>query len=423
MSSSSAIEILVEPLQSSFFAGEPLTVHITFTNTLRLPATGPSRLSSSSRGHRSSLSLAGPPPTVPLPRSRTPTGPEVKTAVASIFDLSSTPKPSLPVRRGLIGKPPSSPSSSPPRASSSSDAGLYGSRRLPRQGHRKNVYSIAPGAVEDMSSVLAAERQNVDLGRQRVTSSNGAQLSGKGELFSGCDSARLTSLTRYRTVPPSIREEGTGSDETDKQYAVYSSSIPASPSSRRSSLLSQSSTLSFHDHDFDISTPRTSVDFYNLGRGSNDSMDSVVRDQFTDFARRPSRRSSIISSSGQDFPYSVDNSFLPLSKLDAATQTLLWTFAHFEGQFEVDEGLIKPGEFVAVKQALFGERGGMVGGGSMAANEKSRGWLWDSGGSLEERRNRALGDRSTPILKSRPSILGVDIRLKPGEKKTCEFSF
>jgi hypothetical protein len=438
-SSSSAIEILVEPIQSAFFAGEPLTVHVTFKNTLPSPpsATPPAgpyhRLYANGRGHRSALSLAAPPQTVPLPRSRTPGGAEIKTAVASILGTDDE-RGALPTRQGLVGKPPpGSPPSTPRRSSPSSDAaGLYGTpRRTPsRQGHRKNVYSIAPGGVEDMSSVLAAERQTVDVGHIRKVSSNGSPLSGKGAHVSFVG-PECTQVDRSEpAVPPSIREEGAGpeSERGEHQYALASS-----PSARRSSFLSQPSpsTVSPSDLEFDSSTPRTSVDFYNLGQGANDTMDSVMRDGVTDSMRRPSRRrsSSIVSMSGYDLsspsPSSSSatvNGYSPpqSNRPDAATQTLLWTFAHFEGQFEVDESLIKPAEFIAVKHALFGERGGMVGGGSMGGEDKSKSWLGDTRGSLEERRNRALGDRSVPILRAPPSILGVDIRLRPGEKKTCE---
>jgi hypothetical protein len=44
-----------------------------------------------------------------------------------------------------------------------------------------------------------------------------------------------------------------------------------------------------------------------------------------------------------------------------------------------------------------------------------------AGGSLEERRNRAMNDKNYPVFSSPPSILAVDLTLEPGECKTCEF--
>ncbi|KAJ7199627.1 Rgp1-domain-containing protein [Mycena pura] len=111
----SAVRIVVTPSQSSYFAGEPFSVTVTFTNT-RSPDPGPSRAVSQPRSHRrnahsiSSAPIARPPTSPGTPR--TP-----HTAVPQ------TPPPrrnrdEKPARKGLIGRTPSSsPTSTSPPAS------------------------------------------------------------------------------------------------------------------------------------------------------------------------------------------------------------------------------------------------------------------------------------------------------------------
>jgi len=138
-----------------------------------------------------------------------------------------------------------------------------------------------------------------------------------------------------------------------------------------------------------------------------------------------------------------------------STIALLWAFAHLEGSFEVDETLIKPNEFLEVKQLLAGGVGGVGMGGGTLERGKNEGkgggrggwknWLWgtsasegkDRGGgkenesvsngadavgaaSLEERKEKAVKDKSVPIFSCPPSILAVDLVLEPGESKTCK---
>lgn len=228
---------------------------------------------------------------------------------------------------------------------------------------------------------------------------------------------------------------------------------------------------------------RDSVDFYRLGR--NDTMDSVVRDTVTDYANsrnhgqtgRPGlgrRKSSVSSTAGwisngstplhtpstatfERFP-----SLLPPSALGGwdpkhpdfipGTETLLWSFARLEGLFEVEESLIRPNEFIAVKKVLYAPGGGSISGGGIGGgvldveSNKGKGWVnWllgvsdeddasgrelssgaaareaGGGGSLEERRARAMLDKTIPTLSTPPSILAVNMRLEPGESRTCEF--
>lgn len=134
------------------------------------------------------------------------------------------------------------------------------------------------------------------------------------------------------------------------------------------------------------------------------------------------------------------------------TLSILWAFAHLEGSFVVDESLIKPAEFLEVKRLLVGGAGGVgVGGGTLEERKTGggwRSWLWgggagtagsglgagqgglgggdeaaSGGASLEERKRKAIEDRSVPMLSCPPSILGVDVVLKPGESKSCALPF
>jgi hypothetical protein len=119
------------------------------------------------------------------------------------------------------------------------------------------------------------------------------------------------------------------------------------------------------------------------------------------------------------------------------TLSLLWAFAHLEGSFEVDESLIKPAEFMEVKRLIAGGLAGVgVGGGTLEERRETggwKGWLWGSkpaegderrgAASLEERKDKAIKDKSVPTFSCPPSILGVDLVLEPGQSKSCTSSF
>ncbi|KAJ7470483.1 Rgp1-domain-containing protein, partial [Mycena latifolia] len=104
-----AVRIVVTPSQSSYFAGEPFSVTITFTNT-RSPDPGPSRALSHSNAHRRnahSISSA--------PLARPPTSPGTpRTPRTAVPPLPSRPSRDGNLRRkGLIGRTNVSPTESP----------------------------------------------------------------------------------------------------------------------------------------------------------------------------------------------------------------------------------------------------------------------------------------------------------------------
>lgn len=118
---------------------------------------------------------------------------------------------------------------------------------------------------------------------------------------------------------------------------------------------------------------------------------------------------------------------------------LLWSFAHLEGTFEVDDALIKPAEFIETKKSLIAGFGSGLGGGTLendgAGSTGWKSWIWGgagkeiekaglekgkrAGATLEERKINTMRERSIPTFSSPPSILGVDLILAPAESKTC----
>ncbi|KAI6153006.1 Rgp1-domain-containing protein [Pisolithus tinctorius] len=101
----SAIRVQVTPSQASYFAGEPFTVTITFTNT-RTPESPRARSSNSSNTHRrgshsiSSAPLARPPTSPGIPRPSTGIPPTTVTAIARTPNNGHD----LPTRKRLIGQ-------------------------------------------------------------------------------------------------------------------------------------------------------------------------------------------------------------------------------------------------------------------------------------------------------------------------------
>lgn len=224
-----------------------------------------------------------------------------------------------------------------------------------------------------------------------------------------------------------------------------------------------------------VTTPRQSMDFrnnrpgadsfYNLGE--NSTMESVLREDLTQFSRMGPNGTSISpsqSSSGGQVSAQENRDQTARSDIE----NVLWTFAQFGGQFQVDESLIKPGEFEQVKQRLAGLIGGgiatqlggqlghngptAIGGGELGApseglegeeRKSSEGWgsylrnvLSSGAGSknssiapqhrrkgstLLDTRQKTLSSRSIPILSNPPSMIAVDLELAPGQSRSYTF--
>ena len=95
-SGDSGVRVLVTPSQSSYFAGEPFAVTITFTNT-RSSQSGPSRPHTHKRGAHSISSA---------PLARPPTSPG--TPRTSVTPVLSQPRgrEDVSTRKGLVGRSP-----------------------------------------------------------------------------------------------------------------------------------------------------------------------------------------------------------------------------------------------------------------------------------------------------------------------------
>lgn len=92
----SPIRVVVTPSQSSYFAGEPFSVTITFTNT-RSPEAGPSKPSplTHKRGAHSISSA---------PLARPPTSPGTPRSANTPSLLKTQAQTDVPRRKGLVGK-------------------------------------------------------------------------------------------------------------------------------------------------------------------------------------------------------------------------------------------------------------------------------------------------------------------------------
>ena len=259
---------------------------------------------------------------------------------------------------------------------------------------------------------------------------------------------------------------------------VPSNNYPYSSGSRaRLSTLSLASDGSGSEEDADdedegVQRGGAGNGFYGMGK--NETMDSVDEAKYDLHARPPVARRLFSTPSaaspnglappprpsvrGHERNRSISYGNAPTSSSPALTHppntiVLLWAFAHLEGSFEVDESLIKPAEFLEVKRLLVGGTGGVgLGGGTLEERKTGGGWRdwfgWGGGGgggggkgggraptpaassddlrggaaSLEERKKKVIEERAVPILSCPPSILAVDLVLKPGESKTCKRS-
>ncbi|KAG6807999.1 hypothetical protein H0H92_005735, partial [Tricholoma furcatifolium] len=154
LDASGSVHVVVTPSQSSFFAGEPFSVTVTFTNT-RSPEAGPSR-SAHAHSHKrnahsiSSAPLARPPTSPGLPPARTPAH------VPSVHITPNSPSADAPpaaVRRGLIGKVPPAPGLGKPKEQGKDDTELpelleQRRKRLLAKSKSLSV-SIGPHEVEE----------------------------------------------------------------------------------------------------------------------------------------------------------------------------------------------------------------------------------------------------------------------------------
>lgn len=287
------------------------------------------------------------------------------------------------------------------------------------------------------------------------------------------DRSQVTHNNRSSTVPPAIEEEAPSpsfdsapslppsntSTPSTSAASLFSPPGPAAPNPNspygqqpsddptgRSSTFSLGDGADGSDYDpTDSTNALPTSGFYGVGQ--NDTMESIAREGLEDWTHRtttqgaPTLHGSYSAgptvstfgarrSASEPMGGAGRNAFLHPPN----TISILWSFAHLEGTFEVEESLIKPAEFVEVKRALLGGAGtGMgMGGGTLEENPGGGGWRnWLFGGeqgrglgaSWEERKRYTMKEKTVPTFSSPPSILGIDLVLEPGQTKSCEFPF
>lgn len=502
----SSLRVSIKPQQSSFFAGEEFICTITFTNTnpkvthtQPIPQTStfssdpfsdsdndprprhngdrtpfPHRRVVSSapfrNAHAKSKSvdvrslLTSQPPSDPSssseqPLQSRPNGPKANRAKALLRHLDGHV---MPERKRLIGVPASDAPSSPiphsawlfptnvappaPQHSKSTSVSISrGSERTglglglpPQPQHQPRLPSpsTSPAHIDrkdpqsPFDSKHGPESQDTTPTKSRMSSLNIARKA----------SSVISSKhphSRKKSVVQTQAEDLTEAFELDtdsKAATLNSGSEPSTPIGSRSVS--------------DLNRLDSQSDFYRLGK--NDTMESVFRDSFTDWSQGMRRQS--ISSQGASSPLYPSADVIP-----PGSEKILWSFAQLSGSVEVDESLIKPGDFENLKRRLaYGDVSGSgsttgpspsssrtLGGGHLGHDDDpSRtgrvGWSGylrhalspsrstmlgghrRTGSTLQENTDRTLQSRSVPTFSTPPSIIAVDLVLAPGESKSCK---
>ncbi|ORY75976.1 Rgp1-domain-containing protein [Leucosporidium creatinivorum] len=373
----------------------------------------------------------------------------------------------LPTRKGLIGKP--IPLAPPVVDRKPSGGGLYGGGpRRPggARGHGR-TQSLAfsspdltggAGGPTQERSVSAKEPGVKSHGRSRLGGSMGGDLSGQLGLQERKGSARgmpaaieegeePTSPTfddaafppSHTTSTPALQIQRPPSHSKEPPHSAPA----AHPYGTKPPPLSPDAEDSDSGSDYDPADSHSTLPGHGFyGIGQNVTMESVVQLDYESRSFQAMRKASSAGPTVSRF----DQALRPPPNAAVSrnaffhppdTLSLLWSFAHLEGTFEVDDTLIKTAEFVQLKKELLGGLAG-VGGGTLEDKKKSGGgggwkdWIWGAssssssaavgGASLEDRKNDSMKDRSIPTFSSPPSILGVDLVLEPGESKSYTFS-
>jgi len=148
-----ALRVVVTPSQSSYFAGEPLSVNITITNTRSLESLPPHRATHKRAAH--SVSSA--------PLARPPTSPGLLRSTSIITSRPTNNGNELPGRKGLIGK------QIPPKGVDDylPDLPVNGKRKAPSKSLSVNVlpHELDEQIREETKSKLFGSIQKSDNGR------------------------------------------------------------------------------------------------------------------------------------------------------------------------------------------------------------------------------------------------------------------
>ncbi|KAH7356938.1 Rgp1-domain-containing protein [Rhexocercosporidium sp. MPI-PUGE-AT-0058] len=239
-------------------------------------------------------------------------------------------------------------------------------------------------------------------------------------------SASLPKTFKFPTVP-SPSSDGKANDQSTP-LAHQDSSRLLSPRSRENipvipeKIPSMTRVLSPASM---AGTPRSSGEFYSLSNNSTETLASEYLPQqqgrvplYGGHVRRPSN--------------------LTLVNHQRPPETLMMGYAQIHGSFTIDASLISQAPFEEVKRkgAVGGQGGGVIG---VENNKRDSGLLRGFGwGNIGESLGGLLGggelssikdmrgianSRSIPLLSTPQSILFVDLRLSPGESRAYSYTF
>jgi hypothetical protein len=353
----------------------------------------------------------------------------------------------VPRRRGMVGR----------RAFSGAAAGTAASTTAQTKGHRVSQSLSASHArsglgighpVNDASGAasgsggafrtplpsggVSSHNTALELRHASASSATSASALASSSVPRSASSSRLPSA-RVPAAHPHARKESVAAIQAEDLSSAFA--LDSEPSS--SSTSSGSSTPR-------LAHPATSrATFYGAGEAANDTLESVLRDDITNWSA-PRASSSSTSNTPVQSPLFPPSSSRRAAPAEGSVR-LLWAYAQFGGEFRLDESLIKPAEFEDMKRRLLSTSS--FGGGSLfapagltaaavpaaAPEEVKRRASWGSylspsawrgharkGSTLEETRRKLGESRAVPLFVTQPSVLLVDVDLKPGERRSCE---
>ncbi|SOV07523.1 uncharacterized protein UDID_05296 [Ustilago sp. UG-2017a] len=471
---SSSLKVAIRPLQSSFFAGEDFLCQITFTNTnQRVAHTQP--LLQGELPSAAGSSLQASPGRDGADRRPSFDDKAARRVVSSIPTHSKSR--SVDIRALGRGNHSWGSSSNLPASARSGEASrhldghvlperrnLIGkSMPSPSRTHFVHPWSVSGGGAgshrsTQSVSLASSQRGRPNLGLGRPTLSGSAATPTKppaadSNRFSPNPSSRISSLPGLNTkrTPSAMispnhshsRKESVA--QVQAQDLTEAFELDSLDSNLPSATPTAATPTSWLNHQPD---PNTS--FYSLGR--NDTMESVFRESVTDWSHSKRRSSSTTTGQGVKSPI-----YPPSDMLSPGTEKVLWSFAQLAGTIEIDESLIKPGDFENLKRRLaYGDLTGAnatphslpgtprtLGGGDLGQTsdgdeQGAGGSKWSSilripfgggrvqshsrtGSTLQDAQERTMQSRSVPTFSTPPSIVAVDLVLAPGESKTFQF--
>ncbi|KAF8584974.1 Rgp1-domain-containing protein [Ramaria rubella] len=416
------IHVVIQPSQSSYFAGEPFTCTVTFTNTRSAIPLQPVRSLSASftpRHKRAAHSVSS------APLARPPTSPGTpKTAQPFLTQQSrEEDRGDIARRRGLIGKP-----------ASVATAVLEQKRRTPTRSL----------SVDFSPQDLAKRLDDTDLLRP-------------GTLLRSQSEHPLPSSPRISS-PLATREHG-------------SALPPSHPHARKPSVVSDdvaSQTLSLPNQ-APQSTPNTAstpsfqlsldpITESNPNSSTSTMPEHVVSEDIiqpppppqpqsnrTGHQRRPSHlglglplavpgampSNPRIKSVGAQPPYTAFSTTFP----QPSTELLLYAYAQLTGTLSIDPVLVpSSSELVDLRDAL--RKKAAVGGGSLDIGSgtqlprvSSSGSIFGFFSSSASTNNTPYHsglpddtDESLPTLETQPSMLAIDLTLAAGESRSYSYT-